>query len=155
MHPNQKLIEDFYAAFARKDGDAMASLYAPDATFTDPVFQNLAGARVGGMWKMLCGRAKDLKVEASGFSADDREGRAHWEAWYTFAATGRKVHNVIDARFTFRDGRIATHLDSFDLWSWTRQALGPAGILLGWTPMIQNKVRGTAMKGLDAYMASK
>ena len=35
---NKQLIERFYAAFGRRDGDAMAACYAPDASFSDPVF---------------------------------------------------------------------------------------------------------------------
>ena len=40
-----------------------------------------------------------------GVEADDRQGRAHWEAHYRFGAAGRQVHNVIDGSFRFRDGR--------------------------------------------------
>ena len=35
-HPNEELIERFYSAFARGDGDAMAACYAPGARFSDP-----------------------------------------------------------------------------------------------------------------------
>ena len=99
MHPNATLLTDFYEAFAARDGDAMAAAYAPDAEFSDPVFTDLRGAEVGAMWKMLCSRAADLRIEASGIDASEAGGRAHWEAWYTFTKTGRKVHNVIDAEF--------------------------------------------------------
>lgn len=152
MHPNEALLRKFYESFARLDGEAMAACYAPDVRFSDPVFPDLQGDRAGAMWKMLTGRAKDLKVEASGFRADDRTGEAHWEAWYSFSATGRKVHNIIDARFEFRDGLIVRHDDTFDFWRWSRQALGAPGVLLGWSPMLRNKVRGQAAKGLDLFL---
>lgn len=145
------LIQSFYDAFGRRDAEAMAACYHDDVRFSDPVFPDLAGERAGNMWRMLCGRAADLKVEASAITADADEGSAHWEAWYTFSATGRKVHNVIDARFRFRDGKIVEHRDSFPLWKWTRMALGPAGVLLGWTPLVQKKVRAQAAAGLDAF----
>ncbi len=32
-------------------------------------------------------------------------GGAHWDAWYPFSATGRRVHNRIRASFRFADGR--------------------------------------------------
>ncbi|MEO7762395.1 MAG: nuclear transport factor 2 family protein, partial [Casimicrobiaceae bacterium] len=105
MHPNATLLTNFYTAFAARDGDAMASAYTSDAQFSDPVFTDLKGAEVGSMWKMLCSRATDLRVEARDISADNLEGKAHWEAWYTFTKTGRPVHNVIDATFEFRDGK--------------------------------------------------
>ena len=152
MHPNEALLRRFYESFARLDGEAMAACYAPDVRFSDPVFPDLQGDRAGAMWKMLTGRAKDLKVEASGFRADDRTGEAHWEAWYSFSATGRKVHNIIDARFEFRDGLIVRHDDTFDFWRWSRQALGVPGVLLGWSPMLRNKVRAQAAKGLDLFL---
>ena len=151
-HPNARLIDGFYAAFARRDAAAMAACYAPDATFRDPVF-DLAGAEVGAMWAMLCARGDDLALDWRDVRADDRAGSAHWEPRYTFTATGRPVHNVVDAAFTFRDGRIAAHVDRFDLWRWTRRALGIKGTLLGWTPPVQNAVRRRARRGLDAWIA--
>jgi ketosteroid isomerase-like protein len=152
MHPNAQLIDGFYAAFARRDAGAMAACYAPDATFHDPVF-DLAGSEVGAMWAMLCARGKDLALEWRDVRADDRAGSAHWEPRYTFSATGRPVHNVIDAGFTFRDGRIATHVDRFDLWRWSRMALGMKGALLGWTPFLRDAIRSQARRGLDAWIA--
>lgn len=154
-HPNADRIRKFYEAFARRDGEAMTSAYAPNATFSDPVFPELRGPEVGAMWRMLCGRAKDLKVEFSGIEADDHVGRAHWEATYDFTATGRRVHNVIDATFVFRDGMIGTHVDDFDFWRWSRMALGAPGLLLGWSPVVKNKVRGQARAGLVAFLAKE
>jgi ketosteroid isomerase-like protein len=153
MHPNAQLLEDFYAAFARRDGAAMAACYHPEARFSDPVFPALSGAEAGAMWRMLCHNGKDLRVEHSGVSADGAHGRAHWEATYTFRATGRKVHNAIDATFEFRDGRIWRHTDAFPFWRWARQALGPTGVLLGWTPLVRGKVRRLAGRSLRDFMA--
>ncbi len=152
MHPNEQLLRDFYAAFARRDPDAMAAMYAADATFHDPVFQDLSGARIGAMWRMLAGRAADLRVESSAFTASDTTGSAHWGAWYTFSATGRPVHNVIDAEFAFAGGRITRHVDRFDLYRWSRQALGARGVLLGWTPIVQGAIRKQAAAGLAAFI---
>lgn len=152
MHPNAELLTGFYRAFAAKDGAAMAGAYDAQARFSDPVFTDLHGSEVGTMWQMLCARATDLKLEASGITADDYNGRAHWEAWYTFTKTGRKVHNVVEASFEFRDGKIIAHRDAFDLWRWAGQALGLAGKLLGWTPYLQNSVRKQAKAGLVKHM---
>ncbi|MBI1944749.1 MAG: nuclear transport factor 2 family protein [Deltaproteobacteria bacterium] len=147
-----QLIERFYTAFANKDADAMAQCYAPDATFSDPVFRDLRGTQVTAMWKMLCARGADLVVTHRDVVSDGAVGSAHWDARYTFSQTGRKVHNAIDARFTFANGLIATHVDQFDLWRWTRMALGLPGVLLGWSPLVQNKVRAEASKGLTLYV---
>ena len=85
--------------------------------------------------------------------ADDSLGQTHWEPRYTFSATGRPVHNVIDAAFTFEAGRIVRHVDTFDLWRWSRMALGFKGLLLGWSPTLRNAVRRQARRGLDAWIA--
>ena len=102
---------------------------------------------------LLTGRAKDLQVEHSKVHADADHGSAHWDANYTFS-TGRHVHNRIDASFEFADGLIREHRDEFDLYAWARQAIGPVGFLLGWTPMIQGRIRAQARQGLEEFMAA-
>lgn len=151
-HPNADLIRGFYAAFQRREAQGMAAAYHRDIHFSDEVFTSLRGPEVGAMWRMLCDRAEDLKIEVGDVDADDRSGRARWEAWYTFAATGRKVHNVIDARFEFRSGKIVRHRDAFDFWRWARQALGPTGVLLGWTPFVKKRVRREAARTLERFV---
>ena len=153
MHPNAALIQRFYDSFAARDAAGMRACYHPEVVFSDPAFGELRGSQAGVMWAMLCERGKDLQVTASGIHADDHRGRAHWDARYTFGQTGRPVLNRIDAEFEFRDGLISRHTDRFDFYAWARQALGPAGLLLGWTPVIQNKVRSTARAQLQKYMA--
>src|SRR5438477_4370968 len=136
QHPNAVLIQRFYDALDRRDAAAMIACYAPDATFSDPVFPALDAAGIATMWQMLCARGKDLHVVVSGIDADASTGRAHWVANYTFSGTGRHVENRIDATFALRDGLIRRHHDSFDLWRWLRQALGFKGVLLGWLPPV-------------------
>ena len=154
MSSNEETIRRFYSAFQQRDAATMAACYAPDVQFSDPVFTDLRGARAGAMWQMLIERGKgDLKIEFRDVRADATTGSAHWEAWYTFSASGRKVHNIIDATFEFRDGKIVRHTDRFDLHRWAGMALGLPGKLLGWTPLLQNKVRAMARKGLDDYTA--
>jgi hypothetical protein len=104
------------------------------------------------MWRMLTSRAVDLRIELVEHDADDSTGSARWLADYTFTQTGRQVHNDVRARFRFADGLIAEHDDSFGFHAWARQALGPSGLLLGWTPLIQNPVRRRARAGLDEFM---
>lgn len=153
MHPNEGLIRTFYLALQKRDGAAMAACYHPDVQFSDPVFTDLRGERAGGMWKMLCERGKDLKVEFRDVIADDKTGSAHWEAWYTFSASGNKVHNLIDATFEFRDGKIIRHTDRFDLHRWAGQALGFPGKLFGGLPFLHNKIRAMGLKNLNQYLA--
>jgi ketosteroid isomerase-like protein len=150
-HPNAALLRGFYEAFDRRDGDAMAKCYTPDARFSDPVFPDLRGERIGAMWRMLCLGAKDLKVTASHIRADETRGSAHWEATYTFNRTGRTVHNVIEATFVFKDGRIERHSDDFDFKAWARQALGWMGRLFGGSHQLRDKVRKDAARRLARF----
>lgn len=151
---NDHVVQRLYDAFRARDGQAMQDCYATDATFRDEVF-DLAGAeQIGGMWKMLLERGTDLAIEVSDVRADATSGSAHWDATYTFAATGRPVVNRIDATFELRDDRIVRHVDAFNFWSWSRQALGPTGLLLGWSPIVRSKVRTMAGKGLEDFLAA-
>lgn len=147
-------IADFYAAFAARDGEAMAAHYAPDATFRDPAFGTLTGQEAGDMWRMLTGRAEDLRIDLPFHDADENGGQANWIAHYTFAQTGRKVVNDVHARFRFADdGRFAEHVDDFSFHAWSKQALGTPGTLLGWTPILPALTRRRARGQLDAFRA--
>jgi ketosteroid isomerase-like protein len=150
---NADMIRAFYTAFQARDHAAMAGCYHPDIHFSDPVFEDLHGDQAKAMWHMLLNQGTDLAVSFEEVTADGEHGSAHWEARYTFIATRRPVHNRINAAFTFADGLIIRHVDRFDLWRWTRMALGTSGTLVGWTPTIKKKVRRVAGRGLDRFMA--
>jgi ketosteroid isomerase-like protein len=146
------LLERFYQAFAARDAVSMNALYHPEARFHDPVFRSLDAREVRAMWTMLLAQGRDLRVTHRILHEDDGSGRVQWEARYTFSATGRPVHNRVTAEFTFRDGLILTHTDTFSLWHWSRQALGTPGLVLGWSPLIANAVHRKARKALDRQL---
>jgi hypothetical protein len=104
---------------------------------------------------MLTTRAKDFSLTFDNVRSDERTGGAHWVATYLFSQTGNTVVNDIQAQFVFRDGKICEHHDHFDLWAWSRQALGFKGVLLGWTPAVRSAVRAQALKGLKAFQTSR
>src|SRR4051795_11142523 len=147
-----ELIQRFYSAFNEHDGAAMAACYTPDAHFSDPVFTDLHGAEPGAMWTMLTARADDLRVELVDHHTHGDTAHARWIAHYTFTRTGNKVVNDVRASFVFRDGLIADHHDEFSFWRWARQALGPSGIALGWSPIVRNAVRKQARADLERFM---
>jgi len=155
MTPNQQLITSFYKAFQNKDYKAMQNCYAEEAIFNDEVFQNLNAAEVKAMWEMFCIKGKDLEIEFSNVKADEKGGNAEWTARYTFSKTNRKVVNHIKAHFVIDSGKILNHRDHFDFHKWASQALGATGVLLGWTPIVKNKVRREGKKNLIAYMNNK
>jgi hypothetical protein len=148
---NQATIERLYAAFGDCNGAAMTACYAPGAHFRDPAFGDLEGEDIGAMWRMLTGRAKDLKIELHEHEAGDETGGAHWIARYTFS-TGRPVVNDIQASFRFdAGGLISDHVDEFDFRRWAKQALGPSGNLVALLPPLRNKARAKALDQLTTF----
>lgn len=148
-------IQRLYDGLDRHDGAAMSACYAPDARFSDPVFTDLRGEEVGAMWRMLTARADELSVELVDFDVDGDCGTARWIARYPFAATGREVVNDVSSEFRFAGELIAEQCDTFDLWRWSRQALGPMGLLLGWSPIVRSRIRGQAAGQLAEFRAEE
>ena len=138
----KQLIETFYVAFKNLDSNTMVSCYHKDIVFEDPAFGILNGEHAKNMWRMLCEsqKEKDFVITYSDIEADDSSGSAHWQAFYTFSKTGRKVHNKIKAKFEFKDGKIIKHTDDFNLHKWSKQALGFKGWLLGNTKFFKRKL---------------
>lgn len=148
---NRATIERLYAAFGERNGAAMTACYAPGAHFRDPAFGDLEGDDIGAMWRMLTGRAKDLKTELREHEAGEDTGSAHWIARYTFS-TGRPVVNDIQASFRFAEnGLIADHVDDFDFRKWAKQALGPSGHLVALLSPLRAKARAKALSQLETY----
>ena len=128
----------------------VAACYAPDATFSDPVFPQLDGAGAGAMWRMLCERGADLVVTHRIESEDGDRVVVRWDADYTFSTTGKKVHNEITATLVVRGEHIVAHTDVFDFWRWSRQALGVTGWLLGWSGSLPG--HGVHLFGSHAFL---
>ncbi len=149
------VLDRFYAAFAKRDWATMGACYHGQATFSDPVFPDLDGEQAAAMWKMLLTSGTDLRITYKVLEESATSGKVHWEAWYTFSRTKRPVHNIIEASFTLKNGLILEHKDRFDFWRWSRQALGTSGLLLGWSPMVRNKVRGIAAANLNKALAAR
>jgi ketosteroid isomerase-like protein len=155
MHPHEARIREFYEAFSRRDAEAMARCYHADVFFSDPVFPKLRGDEAGDMWRMLAGRAADLEVTLDEVAADDDGATARWTARYTFGRTGRRVVNHIRGMYAFRDGLIVRHYDHFSFWRWARQALGPVGLVLGWSWPLKAVVRRDAARSLERFRSPR
>ncbi len=130
----------------------MQDCYADNAIFNDAVFKNLNAKEVKAMWQMLISSGKDMRIEFKDIKAINNTVTAHWDAYYTFSKTGNKVINKIDASFIIENGKIISHNDSFNFYQWAKQALGFTGLLLGWTPLLKNKVQKTAQESLKTFM---
>ncbi len=155
MNSNQQVIERFYTAFQKLDYATMQSCYSDEILFNDPAFGLLQGADAKGMWEMLCKNAKNFSLTYSNIQFLDEEyATCNWIATYTFSKTGRKVVNNIKAHLRIVDGLIIEHTDQFDIWKWSRQALGLPGLLLGWSGYMKSKIRVNAHKSLEKFMTS-
>ncbi len=152
MNNNEELIQSFYDAFARLDYVTMQNCYAADPIFNDPVFGILQRDEVRAMWEMLCKNAKDFSLQAEKIEVDGEYGTCSWTATYTFSKTGRRVVNKVKAHMRIENGKITEHTDEFDIYKWSRQALGLPGILLGWSGYLKNKIRFDAKKKLQMFM---
>jgi len=152
MNNNEELIQTFYDAFARLDYTTMQNCYAADPIFNDPVFGVLQGDEVSAMWEMLCKNARDFTLQAEKIEVDGEYATCNWTAAYTLSKTGRRVVNKVKAHMRIENGKITEHTDEFNIYKWSRQALGLAGILLGWSGYLKNKIRYDAKKRLQMFM---
>lgn len=130
----------------------MQACYHDEVVFNDPVFSSLRGKKAKAMWHMLVTAGKDLTITYNHIVADHQKGSCRLEAKYYFSRTGRKVHNIIHANFIFKDEKIIQHTDTFNLWRWSRMALGATGLVLGWTPFVRSKIRFIAQASLAKFI---
>lgn len=150
---NQQIIEKFYQSFADGNATDMIECYHQEIEFEDPAFGKLKGKEAKAMWEMLLSR-KDAApiIQFSDIKANEQNGSATWIATYNYGKQKRKVVNHISAKFEFSDGKIIRHTDNFDVWKWSRQALGISGLLLGWSSFMRNKIQKTTNQLLKKYM---
>jgi len=152
---NEQTIDRFYSAFQQLDFATMQSCYHEGAVFNDPVFGLLDESETKAMWEMLCKRAKDFSLVFGNIQLLDEEyTTCNWTASYLFTKTGRRVVNKITAHMKFKDGLIIEHTDAFDIYRWTRQALGLTGLLFGWSPWMNKRIQKQAKEGLAKFMNS-
>jgi ketosteroid isomerase-like protein len=151
---NHDLIHKFYTSFMNKNTNGMIECYSDSIEFEDPVFGSLKGNSAKAMWQMLIEKSNDLKITFDGIEADDTFGKANWKAIYPFK-TGNIITNNINAKFEIIDGKIVKHIDSFDLWKWSRMAFGWKGLIFGFTSKMQNQIKKEAKTGLELYMKRK
>ncbi len=156
MKPNEQIIEEFYSGFAVANSDTMNSCYHPEVVFEDPVFGILQSQDVKDMWEMLIKKSNgNIIIKFSNVVSIGNTGTTTWTAKYVFSSTNRKVTNVIHAQFEFKDGLIYRHKDIFDIYLWSKQALGLKGLLLGWLPSFKRKIQQQALQSLRSYQRNK
>lgn len=154
MHPNESIITQFYQAFQQRNAAQMNACYADLIIFNDPAFGVMEGKDVRDMWTMLCASAQELQIDFGPIQLLDEEyAQCPWRARYRFRKTNRMVDNHIVAHMRLQDGKIIEHTDQFDLYRWSRMALGWKGFLFGWSNFMQGKIRQQAHQSLATFQA--
>ena len=69
-----------------------------------------------------------------------REAQKAFDAEHFTEFIGDDDHDVDIEAINGGDGKIIKHTDIFDLWEWSKQALGVSGYLLGWSGFMKNKI---------------
>jgi len=140
-------LTHFYDSLARRDGEAMAAMYASDAEFEDPIFR-LKGPDIGKMWIALTRRARDFSIAYTIAQAAPGHGTVELTARYLYGSR-RPVTNVILSEIEFEKGLIVRHRDQFDFPRWAAQALGVPGRLLGRFEFFRRAVSRKAARALS------
>ena len=140
----REVLTRFYDALSRRDGETMASLYSPDASFEDEIYR-LRGEDVGKMWRGLMSRAKTLTVSYTIAKAGAGDGTVEWTARYDYPGGGPVV-TVILSGLELAGGKIVRQRDRFDFPRWAAQALGTKGKLLGRFEWVRRVVSREAAK---------
>lgn len=156
MNENKILLDRFYTALANRDFEEMISCYHENVVFRDPAFGKLNAREAKAMWKMLLsGAGIDFNISYEIIDTGQYECRVNWRAEYLFGKKRKKVINRVNAHFLIAEGLITHHTDEFDLWKWSRQALGIQGVLLAWAPFFQKSLRKTFRLTLHKFMANQ
>lgn len=154
IEANRQLITNFYEAFANKNTEAMAECYAEHIVFEDPAFGRLNGPEVMAMWTMLIQRGGDtLTTKFTIREVTNGGAKTTFEPSYLFGPKKRKVDNVISTHFIIEEGKIVYHGDQFNLWKWSRMALGTTGLMIGWSGGFKKKLQAKLRSTLEKFMS--
>jgi ketosteroid isomerase-like protein len=149
MHDSTILLQRLFTGLIQHDHQSMADCYHPEGAFAGIAFDLHGKTQIHAMWHMIC--EGDIQASFDVVSADHNMGQVSLVDDYTFTSTGRKVHNVIDSHFSFRDGRIIEHRDFCDARAWANMALGGArGFFAGRLHFLRSY---KARKMLEAFIA--
>ncbi len=153
----QALVQRYFTAFAALDAAAMNDCLHPEISYTDPLFPNLRRQQVAAMWRMrlavMALHRKDMSLSWTVVFCEERKAQVFWEANSRHAG-GRRIRHKALATLAFWDGRIVRHVDGYNFWHWSRQALGITGALLGWHKGYRLAVQAAALRQLTSFMHS-
>jgi len=118
--PNEKVIRDFCAAWARKDIDELLGFFTPDAVYHNIPVEPLKGVdAIRETLNMFVTPAETIAFELLAIAcAGDL---VFTERVDRFRIMGKDVALPVAGVFELRNGKIAAWRDYFDMQSWLRQ----------------------------------
>jgi SnoaL-like domain len=137
--------DQFFAAIACRNLDAIQNAYGDDAEIAHPVIGLLRGPLVRKAWLAFLKKTPDLTLSYQICHAGVALAEVEWTAQHRFFENDRPIiiHGTTLLRFS--EGRITFQCDSFSRRLWFRQALGPKGLILsfipGWSKFLEFEVR--------------
>ena len=146
------VVDRFFEALRRADMSVIDHCYHAQISYSDPLFEDLRGARVALRWRMLLAQAGSFSLEHSLVFADERKAQVQWTADYRL--NGRPVRISMLSTLAIWDDLIVRQVDEYDLWKYCRQAQGLAGVLLGGMQPFQKIIKRRARNELERFATS-
>jgi hypothetical protein len=145
-------IETYFDAFSKGDYRTMRSLCDPKITFNDPVYTSLQGKSVFALHHFMAERRICPTITIRSISEKGNRVKVKWTNEYEYATY--KTHISIDVRsiFHFEHTSIISQTDQYNLWKWSKMALGFTGTYLGWTPMFRSTLRRSSQQSLATFI---
>ncbi|MFA5899664.1 MAG: nuclear transport factor 2 family protein [Hyphomicrobium sp.] len=127
------VTEGLFLALRRRDATGVAACYDQDAVFSSPIIGDVRGADVEALWRAIFAATCDSTLSFTIVDLGLTSARVEGIAKYSLLASGRSVTSRFNSALHIRDLRVMQHDDNFDAWAWASMALGPTGLLLGWS----------------------
>jgi limonene-1,2-epoxide hydrolase len=117
---NEKIVQDFCAAWARKNIDELLGFFTADAVYHNMPLEPLKGvAAIRETINMFATPAQSIEFEMLAIaSAGDV---VFTERIDRFKMMGKSVELPVAGVFEVRDGKIAAWRDYFDMQTWMKQ----------------------------------
>lgn len=121
MTGNLRKVEDFIAAWNRRDRDAILGAFSADAVYHNiPMAPVIGFAEIEATVSRLINDMSDVEWVINAI-AETADGRVLTERVDAFSNKGKAVSLPVMGIFEFRDGLIARWADYFDLESYLSQ----------------------------------
>lgn len=143
------VVDRFFEALRRADDAVINACYHPQISYSDPLFEDLRGARVALRWRLLLREAQSFSLEHELVFADERKVQVQWTVDY--ALKGKKIRLPILSTLAIWDNLIVRQVDEYEFWQYSRQAQGFAGLLLGGIEPFQQLVKRRARSDLERF----